>query len=327
MLWERTAHSGVPKIKRHMKSTHANSTLATDGERLIAFFGSEGVYAYDLKGKLLWQKQLGVLDAGYYQVPDAQWETGSSPILHDGVVVIQADVQKGSFLAAFDAATGNELWRQSRSDVPTWSTPTAHKVNGQTQLLVNGMRQAGAYDLKTGKPIWTLSGGGDIPVPTPVASDGLVYLTNAHGTMAPVYAIRETASGDISLTADASSNAGVAWSYPRGGGYMCTPLVYRGLVYIVAYNGVLTVYDAKSGEKKFTERLAGGTAAFTASPVAGDGKVYLANEDGQVFVLKAGPTYELMALNDMGSSVLATPAISEGRLLFRTQRELIAIGQ
>ena len=326
ILWQQNAHTGVPKIKRHMKSTHANSTLATDGERLIAFFGSEGLYAYDLKGKLLWQKDLGVLDAGFYQVPEAQWETGSSPVLHDGIVVIQADVQKGSFLAAFDASNGRELWRQSRSDVPTWSTPTVHSVNGQAQLLVNGMREAGAYDLKTGKPIWTLSGGGDIPVPTPVASDGLVYLTNAHGKMAPVYAIRDTAFGNISLTADSSSNAGVAWSYPRGGGYMCTPLVYRGLVYIVTFNGVLSVYDAKSGEKKFTERLAGGTAAFTASPVASNGNVYLANEDGQVFVIKAGPAYELVALNEMGSSVLATPAISEGRLLFRTQRELIAIG-
>lgn len=326
ILWQQTAHIGVPKIKRHTKATHANSTLATDGERVIAFFGSEGLHAYDLKGKRLWQKDLGVLDAGYYQVPEAQWETGSSPVLHDGVVVVQADVQKGSFLAAFDATNGRELWRQSRSDVPTWSTPTVHHVKGQTQLLVNGMRQAGAYDLKTGKPVWTLSGGGDIPVPTPVASEGLVYLTNAHGSMSPVYAIHETASGDISLAAGSSSNAGVAWSYPRDGGYMCTPLVYRGLVYIVRFNGVLNVYDAKTGEKKYTERLAGGTAAFTASPVAADGKVYLANEDGQVFVLKAGPKYERMALNDMGSGILATPAISEGRLLFRTQRELIAIG-
>ena len=201
-----------------------------------------------------------------------------------------------------------------------------HLVNGQPQVIVNGMRHVGAYDLKTGKEIWKLSGGGDIPVPTPVVSDGLIYITNAHGKMSPVYAIRDTASGDISLAEGASSNAGVAWSTPRDGGYMCTPLAYRGLVYIVRYNGVLTVFDAKTGERKYQERLAGGTAAFTASPIANDGKVFLANEDGQVFVIKAGPKYELMALNEMGSSVLATPAISEGRLLFRTQRELIAIG-
>ena len=325
--WQQTVHTGVPKIKRHMKATHANSTLATDGERIVAFFGSEGLYAYDLKGKRLWQKDLGVLDAGYYVVPEAQWETGSSPILHDGVVVVQADVQKGSFLAAFDARDGREIWRVPRADVPTWSTPTVHRVNGQTQLLVNGMREAGAYDFKTGKPVWTLSGGGDIPVPTPVASDGFVYLTNAHGQSgAPVYAVRETATGNISLKEGQSSNAGIAWSYPRDGGYMCTPLVYQGLVYVVRFNGVLNVYDAKTGEKKYQERLAGGTAAFTASPVASGGKVYLANDDGQVFVLKAGPKYEVIAINDMGGSVLATPAISEGRLLFRTPAELIAIG-
>src|SRR5215217_6708861 len=196
--WQQAVVTGVPKIKRHMKSTHANSTLATDGERIIAFFGSEGLHAFDMNGKQLWKKDLGVLDAGYYVAPEAQWETGSSPVIHDGVVVVQADVQKGSFIAAFDARDGRELWRKSREDVPTWSTPTVHEVNGRTQLLVNGMRHVGAYDFKTGEVIWKLSGGGDIPVPTPVVSDGLVFVTNAHGLMAPVYAIKETASGDIS---------------------------------------------------------------------------------------------------------------------------------
>ena len=324
--WQQTAYTGVPKIKRHMKSTHASSTLATDGERVIAFFGSEGLYAFDMKGKLLWKKDLGVLDAGFYMVPAAQWETGSSPILHDGMVILQADVQKDSFLAMFDAKDGREVWRVARTDVPTWSTPTIHTVNGQTQILVNGMRQVGAYDFKTGKEIWTLSGGGDIPVPTPVVSDGLVYITNAHGPQSPVYAIRETASGDISLKADATSNDHVVWTAPRSGGYMCTPLVYRGLVYIVRYNGVLNVFDAKSGEKKYEARLAGATSAFTASPVANDGRVYIASEDGQVFVLAAGPEYKVIAMNEMSTPVLATPAISEGRLLLRTQGEIMAIG-
>ena len=322
IVWQQTAHTGVPKIKRHTKNSHANSTLATDGERLVAFFGSEGVYAYDLKGKLLWQKDLGVLDAGYYVVPEAQWETGSSPVIHDGVVIIQADVQKGSFLAAFDAKNGRELWRVARTDVPTWGTPTVHVVKGQPQIIVNGMRHAGAYDFKTGKEIWKLSGGGDIPGPDP-------------GRQRRPHLHHQRARDDVAGLCDprhrvgrhqpgrgASSNAGVAWSYARDGGYMCTPLAYRGLVYIVRYNGILTVYDAKTGERKYQERLAGGTSAFTASPVAADGKVYLANEDGQVFVIKAGPAYELVTLNDMGAPVLATPAISEGRLLFRTPQHL-----
>jgi len=326
ILWQRTAHTGVPKVKRHMKNSHANSTVATDGERIAVFFGSEGLYVYDMDGQLLWQKDFGVLDAGFYMAPEAQWETGSSPIIHDGLIVIQADVQKGSFLAAFDARTGAEKWRVSRTDVPTWSTPTVYRVNGRTQLAVNGMREAGGYDLQTGERVWKLSGGGDIPVPTPVASDGLIYITNAHGPLAPVYAIRDTASGDVTLANGATNNAGVAWSYPRDGGYMCTPLVYRGLVYIVKFNGVLSAYDARTGERRFQERLAGGTSAFTASPVASGGKVYLANEDGQVWVLKAGPMFEVLSTNDMGASVLATPAISEGRLLVRTQGELVALG-
>ena len=325
--WQRTAIKEVPKIKRHMKNSHANSTLATDGQRVIAFFGSEGLYAYDMHGTPLWKKDLGVLDAGYYQVPEAQWETGSSHVIYDGMVIVQADVQKGSFLAMFDAKDGREVWRTPRNDVPTWSSPTIHRVNGQTQILVNGMRHVGAYDFNTGKEIWKLSGGGDIPVPTPVVSDGLIYITNAHGSESPVYAIRETAVGDISLKADATSNEHVAWSAPRTGGYMCTPLVYRGLVYIVRFNGVLVVFDARSGEKKYETRLAGATSAFTASPVANDGKVYIASEDGQIFVINAGPKYDLVAMNEMSAPVLASPAISDGRLLLRTQAELMAVGR
>ena len=325
--WQVSVLKAVPKIKRHTKATHANSTLATDGERLIAFFGSEGLYAFDLKGKQLWKKDLGVLDAGWFVAPQNQWETGSSPVIHEGVVIIQADVQKNSFLAAFDAKSGNELWRTPRTDVPTWGTPTIHNVNGRTQILVNGFRHAGAYDFKTGREIWKLSRNGDIPVPTPVVSDGLIYITNAHGPLAPVYAIKDTATGDITPEGDATSNQHVAWSVTRGGGYMCTPLVYRDLTYIVTYQGILTVYDAKTGELKYRQRLLENTAsAFTSSPIANDGKVYIASEDGQMVVFKAGPTFERLAQNDMGASVLATPAISEGRLIVRTQNGLMAIG-
>jgi outer membrane protein assembly factor BamB len=321
--WQTTVLTAVPKIKRHLKATHANSTLATDGERLIAFFGSEGLYAYDMKGKQLWKKDLGVLDAGWFTDASYQWETGSSPIIHDNVVVVQADVQKGSFLAAFDARDGREIWRTTRQEVPTWGTPTVHEVNGTTQLVVNGWKHIGAYDFKTGKEVWKLVGGGDIPIPTPVVHDGLIYITNAHGPRAPVYAIRTSAKGDITLADGATTNDGVAWSVAKDGGYMCTPLVYRGLVYIVKYNGGLTVYDAKTGEQKFQQRIASG--AFTSSPIAADGKIYLAGEDGHVFVLKAGPTYEVIADNDMTESVLATPAISEGTLFYRTQSQVVAI--
>ncbi len=325
--WQKSVLKAVPKIKRHTKATHANSTLATDGERLIAFFGSEGLYAFDLKGNQLWKKDLGVLDAGWYVAKQNQWETGSSPILHEGVVIVQVDVQENSFLAAFDAKTGAEKWRTPRTDVPTWGTPTIHTVGGRTQVLVNGYRHAGAYDFQTGKEIWKLGRNGDIPVPTPVVSGGLVYITNAHGPMSPVYAIKETATGDITPAEGATTSEHVAWSVPKGGGYMCTPLVYRDHTYIVTYQGILSVFDAKTGERKYQQRLLENTAsAFTSSPVANDGKVYVASEDGQMIVLKAGPVFEKIATNDMGASVLATPAISEGRLLVRTQGMVMAIG-
>jgi len=327
VTWEKSILKAVPKIKRHTKASHANSTLATDGERLIAFFGSEGLYAFDMKGNQLWKKDLGVLDAGWYVARENQWETGSSPILHGGVVVVQVDVQENSFLAAFDAKTGAEKWRTARTDVPTWGTPTIHKVGGRTQVLVNGYRHAGAYDFDTGKEIWKLGRNGDIPVPTPVVSNGLVYITNAHGPMSPVYAIKETATGDITPAEGATTSEHVVWSVPKGGGYMCTPLVYRDHTYIVTYQGILSVFDAKTGERKYQQRLLENTAsAFTSSPVANDGKVYVASEDGQMIVLKAGPVFEKIATNDMGASVLATPAISEGRLFVRTQGMVMAIG-
>ena len=325
--WQQTAIKEVPKIKRHQKNSHANSTLATDGQRVIAFFGSEGLYGYDMKGTLLWKKDLGVLDAGFYMVPAAQWETGSSPVLYDGMVIIQADVQKGSFLAMFDAKDGREVWRAPRNDVPTWSTPTVHRVNGELQIVVNGMRHVGGYDFKTGKEIWSLSGGGDIPVPTPVVSDGLVYITNAHGDASPVYAIKDTAVGDVSLKGDATSNEHVVWSAARTGGYMATPLIYRGLAYIVRANGVVVAFDARTGDKKYETRLGGAPSAFTASPVANDGHIFISNEDGQIFVIKAGPVFEQIAMNEMNAPLLASPAVSDGRLLLRTGTDVMAIGR
>jgi outer membrane protein assembly factor BamB len=323
---DKTILSGVPKIKRHTKATHANSTLAMDGTNIIAMLGSEGLYAFDMKGKELWKKDFGVLDSGYYVVKEAQWEFGSSPIIHNGRVIVQADVQKDSFLAALDLKTGKELWRTARTDVPTWSTPTIHVVGGKTQILVNGFRQMAAYDFETGAEIWTLKGGGDIPVPTPVIGHGMIFLTSAHGPAAPVFAIKETATGNISLETGQTTNAHVAWSAARDGGYMITPVLYQDLLYVTKNNGVINTFDAKTGEKVYQERLGTGTTGFTASPVAADGKIYFTSEDGDVFVVKAGRTFELLSKSPLGDTGMATPAISEGVLFFRTGKHIMAIG-
>lgn len=324
--WEQTATTGVPRVKRHPKSTQANPTLATDGQRIVALFGSEGLHVYDLEGRLLWKKDLGLLVSGFFRVPEAQWGFASSPVLHEGRVVVQADVQKDSFLAAFDAARGKELWRTARSDVPTFSTPTIHAEGARTQVIVNGWKHIGGYDATTGKELWRLSGGGDIPVPTPVVADGLVFITNAHGGAAPIYAIRTGATGDVSLAEGKTENPQVAWSLDRAGAYMQTPLVYKGLLYNCRDNGVLSVYEAKTGRRLYQQRLGEGGSGFTASPVGADGKVYFTSEEGEVFVVKAGPDFELLARNRLGEVALATPAVSEGVLFFRTRGHLMAVG-
>ncbi len=327
LRWERTAKSGVPIIKRHPKSTHASSTLATDGRHLVAFFGSEGLYAYDMKGELLWKKDFGTLDSGYFIAPGAQWGFASSPIIRDGRLVIQVDVQKGSFVAAFDVRTGRELWRTPRADVPTWSTPAIVAMNGRDQVIVNGWKHIGGYDLETGKEVWRMTGGGDIPVPTPITGQGLVFITNAHGKMSPIYAIKPTATGDISLKEGETSNQHIAWSYVRDGGYMQTPILYGDILYVCRDNGVLSAFDAKTGQRHYQARLGNGSTGFSASAVAAAGRLYYTSEDGDVYVVKAGPAFELLATNPLGEVAMATPAISEGALIFRTRDHLLAIGQ
>lgn len=325
--WQRTAKEGVPVIKRHPKSTHASSTLATDGEHLVAFFGSEGLFAYNMNGDLLWKKEFGTLDSGFFMAPEAQWGFASSPIIHGGRLIVQADVQKGSFVAAFDVRTGRELWRTPRSDVPTWSTPAVVSMNGREQVIVNGWKHIGGYDIETGKEVWRMTGGGDIPVPTPITGHGLVFITNAHGKMSPIYAIKPTASGDISLKEGETSNAHVAWSYLRDGGYMQTPILYGDILYVCRDNGVLSAFDAKTGTRHYQARMGNGSTGFSASAVAAAGRLYFTSEDGDVFVVKAGPAYELLATNSLGEVAMATPAITDGMFIFRTRNHLVAIGE
>ena len=324
-LWERAAHVGIPKVQRHTKATHASSTLATDGRYIVAFFGSEGLYAYDMKGTLLWKKDFGVLDSGYFMAPEAQWGFASSPVIHDNRVIIQVDVQKGSFVAALALATGQELWRTPRRDVPTWSTPAVYVHNGRGQVIVNGWKHIGGYDLETGKEVWRMTGGGDIPVPTPIVSHDLIFITNAHGGKSPIYAVKPSAAGDITLKDSETSNAHIAWSAARDGAYMQTPLVYGDLLYVCKDNGVLSVFDVRTGQRHYQARLADGKTGFSASPVASNGRLYFTSEEGDVYVVKAGPSFEQIAVNPLGEVAMATPAISDGVMFFRTRGHLIAV--
>ena len=290
-------------------------------------FGSEGLFAYDMNGDLLWKKEFGTLDSGFFMVPDAQWGFASSPVIHNGRVILQADVQKGSFVAAFDVRTGKELWRTPRADVPTWSTPAVVNMNGRDQVIVNGWKHIGGYDLETGKEVWRMTGGGDIPVPTPITAHGLVFITNAHGKFAPIYAVKPTATGDITLKEGQTSNEHIAWSYMRDGGYMQTPIVYGDILYVCRDNGVLSAFDAKTG----TQALPGETGRWQdrVLGVSGCGeRTSLLHERRRRRACREGrPDVRAAGKNPLGEVAMATPAISEGTLLFRTRNHLVAVGE
>ncbi|MES2570169.1 MAG: PQQ-binding-like beta-propeller repeat protein [Verrucomicrobiota bacterium] len=268
ILWDTLAVEAIPKVQRHTKASHCNSTPATDGQHIVAIFGSQGMFCFDTEGKLIWKKDLGPMDSGYYMAPTAQWGFGSSPIIHEGKVIVLCDVQKDSYLAAFDLADGRELWRTPRKDVPTWGTPTIVESEGVSQIVVNGWRETGGYDFATGSNLWTLDGGGDIPVPTPVFAHGLIYLTSAHGKWRPLRAIRPSARGSITPADPGQVNAAIAWAHGRQGNYMQTPLVTGDLLFACNDGGVLTCLDAKTGAIHYAERLSQRGQGFTASPVS-----------------------------------------------------------
>jgi outer membrane protein assembly factor BamB len=330
VLWERTAHEGVPKVKRHPKSSHANPTPAVDAERVVASFGSEGVHAFDHQGEPLWSVDLGVLDCGAPRVEDPaayQWGYASTPVNADGLVLVQADVQDQSFLTALDAASGEERWRVLRDEDPSWGTPTVAETSALDgpQVVVNGYKHIGGYDLESGEEIWKLVGGGDVPVPTPVVSGGLIFITSAHGPEHPIHAIFTDAEGLLELGSDSGSE-GISWSNRRGI-YMQTPLVLDGLLYACSDGGVLGCYDAFSGDEVYRERLGDGQGGFSGSAVAAGGRLYFSGEAGDVLVVRAGREFELLATNPVGDTLMATPALAGDVLLLRTRHHLLAIGE
>jgi outer membrane protein assembly factor BamB len=328
ILWERTACESAPKGRRHTKASHANSTPCTDGQRLIAFFGSQGMFCYNLSGELLWKLDLGVLESGPYNAPGLQWGFASSPIIYRDLVIVQCDVLKQPFIAAYDLKDGRNVWLTPRTDVCTWSTPTVVEGSGRAELIANGFQQSAGYDPLTGKELWTMNGGGDVPVPTPLSAHGLIFLHSAHGPASPIFAIRPGASGDISLERDATSNASIVWSVPRGAPYIPTGVVYGDYLYACKDNGLLTCYEARTGKQLYQQRINDKTSlALTASPVAADGKVYFTSEDGDIFVVKAGPTFELLATNPMGEVCMATPAITDGMIYVRTKGHVYGVAE
>jgi hypothetical protein len=324
IVWQKEACAGVPKVKRHLKGTHANPTVATDGTHVVASFGAEGLYCYDRNGNLLWKRDLGKLDSGWFYDPDYQWGFGSSPIIFEGTTIVQCDAGKNSFIAAYSLADGKPAWQTSREEIPSWGTPTIVVGPNRTELVTNATKFVRGYDPKTGSELWRLGKNAEITVPTPFLAKGLIWVTSGYRPIQPIYAVKPGATGDISLKDKETSNEFVAWSKSKGGPYMPTPIVYGDYLYCCGNSGVVTCYEVATGKQVYSERL-GGAGGFTASPVAADGRLYFTGEESGVRVVQTGPKFKVVAVNPVGETCLATPAISDGLLFVRSEHHLIAL--
>jgi outer membrane protein assembly factor BamB len=321
ILWERVAREGAPVDKRHIKSTYASSTPATDGRIVAAWFGSQGLYAYDFNGTLLWKADLGRVDAGAYDLPSYEWGPASSPIIWNGLVIVQCDRQKGSFIVALKAETGEIVWKTNRDELPSWGTPNVVTTPAGPELVTNGSNFIRGYDPRTGKELWRVGPSSKITAPTPIAGNDLIVVASGRAPERPIFAIRPGGRGDI------TGSKAVAWSVMGRGPYMPTPLIYRGLLYILNNNGVFDAYNVKTGEEVYRRRLPYIGSGFSASPVAADGKIYIAAEDGEIIIVSAGPEFRHIATNSMHELIMATPALSDGVMYVRSQSNLFAISR
>ncbi|HSF15082.1 MAG TPA: PQQ-binding-like beta-propeller repeat protein [Vicinamibacteria bacterium] len=310
LLWETAVpQQGVEHA--HEKNGHASATPVTDGKTVYASFGTQGLVAVDFEGKLLWQQRVGTLD-NYHG-------SAGSPILYRNSVILYQDHQGESFVAAFDKSTGELLWRTGRDAQTGWGTPIVLSTGNRDELIVSSQHAVHAYDPANGALYWSATGNKFEVIPTPVVGHGLVFCSS--GRAGPTLAIRPGGSGDVTGT-------NVVWSSPKGSPFVPSPIIVGEYLYMVNdMVSVVTGYEAKTGKVVFQGRL--GLAekeSFSASPVTVDGKIFFTNDNGETFVLEAGPEFRLLHVNRLGARTLASPALVEGRWYFRTESELIAIG-
>jgi len=331
IVWQKTVAEGQPRDKRHVKSTYASSTPATDGRVVVAWFGSQGLYAYTVDGTPLWRVDLGRVSVGAVDSAAIEWGPASSPVIWEGLVILQVDTHDDSFLIALSVETGEQVWRTNRDEIPSWSSPTVVTTATGAELVVNGGNFARGYDPRTGRERWRVVTGSPIATPTPIGAGGLSIVTSGGmGSSRPLVAVRHGADGVLAPADPAATAAGatpVAWSLRSRGPFTPTPLAYRGLLYVVANNGVLDAYDVQTGAEVYRARVPEIGSGFSASPVAADGRLYLCNEDGAIAVVTADRTFRHIATNDMGQPIMATPALSRGVLFVRTMNGMFAIGR
>lgn len=314
LVWERTAFDGPVYDARHRAGSFANTTPATDGERIYVWFGSEGLYVYDFAGTLVWQKSLG-------RIPAFGMGTGASPLLFENLVILQCDEDNGdrSFIVALDRRTGAEVWRAPRRIQANWSTPVIATGGGRTELIASGNEFVIAYDPRTGKELWRVRGTGGWTVPTPVAAHGIVVASAAHPVKRAV-AVRLGGAGDVTGTPQ------VLWERDKGTGYTPSSLAYGDYAYLLTDAGLLTCIDIRTGEVQYEGARPPRPSRFWSSPVAFGGRILLTNEEGETLVIAAGPSFEILRTNTLDEPIYASMAASNGRLYIRTATRLYSIG-
>jgi outer membrane protein assembly factor BamB len=334
VLWQQVAREGKPRVAIQQSNTYATETPVTDGERVYAYFGMHGLFCYDVAGKLLWKKDLGAYPTSMGHGP------ASSPVLDAGRLFVQVDNEEKSFLVALDTKTGKELWRADRAERTNHSSPVVWQNKSRKELVLGGQKVR-SYDPATGKLLWELSAGGRCTA-TPVGDAERLYVGSeagfggfgggpggggggfGGGGGGALFAVRAGASGDLTLKEGDTSNAGVAWSLPRGGVEKASPLVYQGRLYVLRQNGILACYDAATGEEVYRQRIPG-AGAFWASPLAGDGKLFCLDERGTTHVIQAGPKFKVLGKNGIDEMFWATPAVADGALFLRGVDHLYCI--
>jgi len=321
VLWRKKAHEGEPQFPRHPKSTYASETPTTDGERLYVLFGDLGLYCYDFDGGLIWSVPIEGKKtySGY--------GTAASPVVHGEQVIMIYDNQEESYIASYDTKTGKERWRSHRDEKSTWATPLVWENRFRTEIVTSGRQKIRSYDLD-GQVLWELNGRmSNLIIPSPFEAFGMVYITSGYvgDQNRPVYAIQPGAAGDITLMEENTSNEFIQWFQPRLGPYNTSPIVYGDYYYTLYDRGLMSANDAHTGREIYDRiRFPVGTS-FTASPWAYNGKIFCLAENGNTFVLHAGPEFKILQANDLEELTIATPAVCQGKLLIRTASKVYCI--
>jgi outer membrane protein assembly factor BamB len=312
-IWERQVYDGLMYDNRHRKNTYASSTMATDGTAVYAFFESAGVYAFDFEGRLLWKKSLG-------GIAKAGMGPGTSPVIFENLLILQCDQEMGdgSFIVALDRKDGREVWRQQRTTRRSWATPLIVRTAARVEMVTSGAEVVIAYDPRTGQELWRANGIESHPIPSPVAGDGLVFLS-AGSSGKRAMAVRLGGTGDI------SDSPAIVWRYRKGAAYVPSPIVHGPYLYLMSDTGIITCIEAATGKVVYEGGRPPVPATFTASLVAYGDRLLATSEDGDTFVIKAGAMHEIVRTNPIGEPVFASLALAGGTIYIRGAQHLFAI--